>query len=615
MGRAGSCCNDATLDGRPATRSVISRRFADESVAPGTRGQIVSPTSRTHRIWILPLLAGIYVGTGKLGLALASVNPSATAVWAPTGVALAALLILGYDVWPGIFAGAFIVNITTAGSLATSLGIATGNTLEGLVGAYLVNRFARGHQAFTRPVDVFRFAGLVGVVATAVSATVGVTTLAATGYAPWSSYGSIWLTWWLGDLVGAITITPLLVLWWTNRVMRWSRLRAIEALALLAILALAAAFVFFDSQHFRYAFMTIPPLVWIAFRLGPRETTTAVILLGGIALAGTLRGLGPFGTEPPNVALVLLQAFVGIVGLTNLVLATAVADRASIAERLRKREAEHRAIAALTSDFAGLWRLQADGVLQLESVTDGFNLVTGYTVAELERSGGWTALVHPDDQAAAATALREVSAGGEFAGDVRVVTRAGEVRWLRVVARPFREGGPDRRVLAAAQDITDRRKSQQQLEKHRTVIRALSTPVLRLLDRLLILPVIGDFDAARAQQLTRQLVASVRTHRARAVVIDLTGVADVEPQAASLLLEAVETTRLLGATAILSGVSTDLAHHFVAGGIDLQRFRTAGDLQAGVDEAQRLLNADTTHAAIPKNAVSGRGPKSSSALP
>ena len=535
--------------------------------------------------------------TGKLGLALAFVNPSATAVWAPTGVALAAFLILGYDVWPGIFAGAFLVNVTTAGSLATSLGIATGNTLEGLIGAYLVNRFARGRLAFSRPIDVFRFAGLAGVVATAVSATVGVTTLAATGYAPWSSYGSIWLTWWLGDLVGAITIAPLLVLWWTRAANRWTRQRAIEAVALLTILALVAFLVFFDSQHFRFAFLTIPPLVWIAFRLGPRETSLAVIVLGGIALAGTLRGLGPFGAEPPNVALVLLQTFVGIMGLTKLVLATAVDDRASIAERLRKREAEHRAIAALTSDFAGLGHLDADGVLRLESVTDGFSLLTGYTVVELERSGGWTALVHLDDQAATANALREVSAGGEFTGELRVVTRTGEVRWLRVIARPLRDGGPDRRVLAAAQDITDRKKSEHDLEKHQTVIRALSTPVLRLLDRLLILPVIGDFDTVRAQQLTRQVVAGVRAHRAKAVVIDLTGVADVEPKAAGLLLEAVETTRLLGATAILSGVSAGLAHHFVTEGIDLQRFRTAGDLQAGVDQAQRLLNGENTHAA------------------
>jgi len=105
-------------------------------------------------------LAALYFLAGKLGLLLAFVHASATAVWPPTGIALAAFLLLGYRVWPGIFLGAFLVNLTTAGSLATTLSIATGNTLEGLAGAYLVNRWAHGVHAFDRPPDVFKFAAL-----------------------------------------------------------------------------------------------------------------------------------------------------------------------------------------------------------------------------------------------------------------------------------------------------------------------------------------------------------------------------------------------------------------------------------------------------------------------
>src|SRR5262245_61075950 len=108
------------------------------------------------RIWHIPALAGIYFVAGKLRLALAIGNPSATAVWAPTGVAVAAILFFGYGVWPGIFLGAFLVNVTTAGTVVTSLGIATGNSLEAVVGGYLVNRFAGGRQAFARPADIFK---------------------------------------------------------------------------------------------------------------------------------------------------------------------------------------------------------------------------------------------------------------------------------------------------------------------------------------------------------------------------------------------------------------------------------------------------------------------------
>src|SRR5438309_11041176 len=109
-----------------------------------------------RRLGLLVALAAAYFVAGRLGLRFAVANPSATAVWPPTGIALAALLLAGYDVWPAILVGAFLVNVTTAGSVATSLGIAIGNTLEGLVGAYLVNRFARGRRACERARDAFK---------------------------------------------------------------------------------------------------------------------------------------------------------------------------------------------------------------------------------------------------------------------------------------------------------------------------------------------------------------------------------------------------------------------------------------------------------------------------
>src|ERR1700730_4932691 len=96
----------------------------------------------------LAALSAVYFVGGKLGLILASVNASATAVWPCTGIALASFLTFGYRVWPAILAGAFLVNITTAGSVATSMGVAVGNTLEGIVGCYLISRFAGGRQVF-----------------------------------------------------------------------------------------------------------------------------------------------------------------------------------------------------------------------------------------------------------------------------------------------------------------------------------------------------------------------------------------------------------------------------------------------------------------------------------
>lgn len=159
------------------------------------------------------LLLLVYFAAGKLGLRLASVNSSASPIWPPTGIALAALLILGYEFWPVILVGAFLVNITTTGTLPTSISIAFGNTLEALLGAYLVNRFAAGRQAMAHAANVFKFTLLGGLTCTAVSATVGVASLCLGHLAAWNQFSSVWLTWWLGDSTGALTWTPFLLLW------------------------------------------------------------------------------------------------------------------------------------------------------------------------------------------------------------------------------------------------------------------------------------------------------------------------------------------------------------------------------------------------------------------
>src|SRR5205809_6812155 len=178
--------------------------------------------------WGLLVLGGVYVVAGKLGLALAFVHASGSAVWPPTGIALAATLLLGYRVWRALLLGAFLVNVTTAGSVWTSLGIAGGNTLEGLLGAFLVRRFANGLKVFDRARDIFTFGVLAGLGATAVSATVGVTTLWLGGHARWEGLGAIWLTWWLGDVAGARVVAPVVIPWGPGRTGRLTRPRGLE---------------------------------------------------------------------------------------------------------------------------------------------------------------------------------------------------------------------------------------------------------------------------------------------------------------------------------------------------------------------------------------------------
>jgi diguanylate cyclase (GGDEF)-like protein len=290
---------------------------------------------------ILVALGGAYFVAGKLGLKLAFVHTCTTAVWPCTGIAVASFLTLGYRVWPVIFTGAFLVNLTTAGSLETSIAIAVGNTLEGVIGCYLVSRFANGQHTFERAQDIFKFGLLAGMVSTTVSATVGVTSLALGGFADWAKYGSIWSTWWLGDAVGAVVVTPFLLLWRENPHLNWTRKQAIELACLFPGLVFTTWIVFGGRFHsalknYPLEYLCIPFLAWAAFRFGRRKAATAICVLAAIATWGTLEGFGPFSRESQNTSLLLLQAFIGIMSILSLVLASEVTEHKRSDERVRQ---------------------------------------------------------------------------------------------------------------------------------------------------------------------------------------------------------------------------------------------------------------------------------------
>lgn len=286
------------------------------------------------RLVILSLLTIIYFIAGKFGLSLAFVNPSATAVWPPTGIALAAFLIFGDYVGISILLGAFLVNLATSGSILFSLAVAMGNTLEGLIGAHLVRQFARGTRAFNRTPDVFKFAFLAGLLSTAVSATVGATSLLWSGLASTNDYPMVWLTWWLGDAGGSLIVAPALILWVTEPTrIQWRGGRVVELIFLLASLLLVA-FAIFDGRsslavrNYPLEFTFVPIIIWAAYRFGQRETATMTLILSAIAIWGTLQGFGPFARQVElNESLLLLQSFMITIAITGLGLAALVSER------------------------------------------------------------------------------------------------------------------------------------------------------------------------------------------------------------------------------------------------------------------------------------------------
>jgi PAS domain S-box-containing protein len=291
------------------------------------------------------VLALIYFCAGSFGLSLARVHPSASAVWPPSGIALAAILLWGYRLWPGIFLGAFAVNFTAAGSVTAALGIAGGNTLEAILGAALVNRFANGPNAFDQTKTILKFILLAGILSTAVGATIGVSTLGFTGLALWDHFLTIWLTWWLGDSVGNLIVASLLVLWFTQPLLPVKHLQLWEAAGLLLLLVLVGWSLFLTEIPSGLEYFALVPLLWAALRFGRRGAVTAAFAMSAIALWGTVLDLGPFAPSDPMHSLLLLQVFLGTVTVTSLLVASVILERRRLEQRLRIKDAVSRILA------------------------------------------------------------------------------------------------------------------------------------------------------------------------------------------------------------------------------------------------------------------------------
>ncbi len=445
------------------------------------------------------VVALAYVIAGKAGLALAVANASVTAIWPPTGIALAAILLAGPPAAAGVFIGAFLVNVTTTGFAVGSLVIATGNTLEGWLGAALARRWAGGVAGFSRARGLLTLAGLAVPLAAIASATLGVAALLWSGAAAGAAPGPLWLTWWLGDAIGGLLFAPLLVLWAAPAAgpARVAGRGELAGFMLAAMLAGAAVFGLAAPHGVAGApivFLLLPVLTWSAFRLGVRETATTVAALALMAVAGTLAGRGPFAHAPADAPFLVPQAFIAVMGVTALVMAALVAEQRAIMAAVEDRRGvlEHRVVV----QTADLLRSERDVMKQtrllelvLEGISEGvivvdrngrpiqinpeFRRIWGVPPgvvpadhAALRRMGTGRRLLRdgllpcPDDQLPLIRALR----GESVSEETYLLTGAGSVPdiWLAKSARPLRDGdGNPIGAVALVRDITAARRARE----------------------------------------------------------------------------------------------------------------------------------------------------------
>ena len=336
----------------PATKAASSSSATHTEVAFTSSlasGGFISATSSgssklerprlAKQIGTIAGIAVLYVLAARMGLQLGTISGFATLVWPPTGIAIVALLLGGYRLWPGIFLGALIVNSWTGAPIPVALGIASGNTLEAVVATYLLRNLSDFRLSLDRVRDVVAFILIAGALATLVSATIGAVSLNYGGLVQPGQFAATWRAWWLGDAMGALLIAPAVLVWWGKRVGVPPAPRLIEATALTVAVILASVVIFVSPENkgsglFNQAYVFYPLLTWAAIRFGQHGAVSTTLLVSIISVWGTATGHGPFVDDTLHASLFALQTFMGVTAATFLILGASTSERDRVRDDL-----------------------------------------------------------------------------------------------------------------------------------------------------------------------------------------------------------------------------------------------------------------------------------------
>ena len=423
------------------------------------------------------LLAAIYFGAARFALLLAIPPGYATALWPPSGIALAALLVLGPRLWPGVWIGSALANLSIDASIPAAIIIATGSTLQALVLSALVRRHVGIVHRFRRVQQVVKFFALSALGAT-IAPTVALIPLALLYPLPGADLFANWRTWWQGDTSGILIFTPLILSWSVRGAVQWTPRRVLEGL-LLAALLLAATHVAFSSGFGR-TFVIVPLIVWAAFRFGQREVTTAIAVVCALALWYTLSDeIGPFATAPRNESLLLLLAFISTVVFTGLVLCAVLSElnramgglQSRVLERTRmlgESERRFRLMVESVIDYA-IFMLDSDG--RVASWNAGAQRILGYSADEIVGQSLSQFYSREElERGKPQVELEAAKAEGRFEQEGWCVRKDGSTFWANAVVTAVRDDtGKLLGFAKVTRDLTERNRVEAELIRAKVV--------------------------------------------------------------------------------------------------------------------------------------------------
>ena len=425
---------------------------------------------------VVMLIALYFVG-GLLGNATSFLSGSVALVWPPAGIALAAILLFGYRFWPGVALGAVLFSFTNGIPLGFfTLGTAIGNTMGAIACAFLLKKFTTFDNAMGRTRDVIGYIVLACFLGTTVNAVFNVVSLAYTGAVAWDDIFAAALVWWVPNALAALVVAPVIIIWATPSATRWNARLIAEAVTCGAGLV-GGTLISFNSwfaygiQNYPLAYLPFPFLVWSALRFGPRGATAGTLLVAAMAIHSLLRGGGPFVTNTETDSLMLIGSYIGVLAVTNILLAAATAERRAAERAVSDSEKRFRAVVEDQTDL--ICRFKPDGLLTF--VNETFCRFHGKSSAQLLGTNFFQTLSE-EDAAVPLSYINSLPADEPVVSfDHRLHGPDDRVVWHQYrVRRLFQDQGDTREFQAVIQDITQRKQSEQALraseEKYRSLI-------------------------------------------------------------------------------------------------------------------------------------------------
>ena len=408
-----------------------------------------------RRALLMSVLFAAYVSAAKLGIELSVAHGVITPVWAPTGIALAALVLFGLRLWPAVALGAFVANVTSGAAPVDAAFIAVGNTLEAVVGGALLLRVGF-RPAIDRVRDVFSLIVFGALVSTAIAATNGVTTLWISGEISGSDYGSDWLLWWIGDGMGDLIVAPLIFVLATRPWRHLDLRDRLEGVVVLAALVALSATVFLGGQ-WRYPHLLFPVLIWATLRFQQFGAVTSSFVVAAFAVTGAVRGTALLGQGSTTEIVQILEGLTAGVAVSLLILGAVLAERSEAQRQLASAHASLAEAQEVAQVGSWEWDVGENRVTWSDELYRLWGLEPQSVDMTYER---YLDSVHPADRKQARAVIeRALESRAPFDLDHRVALPDGTMRWIHGAGRVIVDGsGAPSRMVGTAQDITERKR-------------------------------------------------------------------------------------------------------------------------------------------------------------